>query len=74
MDYETGNGPSTKHDDQNHTYEVEPETSQDAQIGQMSRKSGILNVIVSGLALFSDGYNAQNSRPNLPDLFQLCDI
>jgi hypothetical protein len=26
-----------------------------------SRQSGILNVVVSGLALFSDGYNAEIS-------------
>ena len=27
----------------------------------VSRKSSVLNVVVSGLALFSDGYNAQIS-------------
>lgn len=26
------------------------------------RRSGLLNVVISGLALFSDGYNAQISR------------
>jgi hypothetical protein len=26
------------------------------------KRSGLLNVVVSGLALFSDGYNAQISR------------
>lgn len=32
-----------------------------------SRRSGILNVVVSGLALFSDGYNAEISAfPSFP--------
>ena len=26
------------------------------------KRSGVLNVVVSGLALFSDGYNAQTSE------------
>ena len=71
MDSDTSNDPSSKHDHQNHNYEIESEPSQDAQVGQISRKSGILNVVVSGLALFSDGYNAQNSKFNLTALFQL---
>lgn len=72
MEYNSSNEPSPKHDDQNDAYEVEP--SRDEQIGQISRKSGILNVIVSGLALFSDGYNAQNSESGLVDLSQLLRI
>lgn len=35
--------------------------AQDNEKGNIERKSGVLNVIVSGLALFSDGYNAQIS-------------
>lgn len=34
--------------------------NQDIELGT-SRKSGVLNVFVSGMALFSDGYNAQIS-------------
>lgn len=30
------------------------------------KRSGVLNVVISGLALFSDGYNAQISACNLP--------
>lgn len=34
----------------------------------IGRKSSVLNVIVSGLALFSDGYNAQISQLSInPD-------
>ncbi|KAE8421781.1 major facilitator superfamily domain-containing protein [Aspergillus pseudocaelatus] len=35
------------------------ESSEDVEVGQSSKSSGVLNVIISGLALFSDGYNAQ---------------
>lgn len=28
------------------------------------KRSGVLNVVISGLALFSDGYNAQISESN----------
>lgn len=69
MDYNTSNEAASKHDDQDDTNEIEP--SQDAQIVQISRKSGILNVIISGLALFSDGYNAQNSKLSLVYLCQV---
>lgn len=69
MDYNTSNEPVPKHDDQDDTNGIEP--SKNAQIVQISRKSGILNVIISGLALFSDGYNAQNSKLSLVDLCQV---
>jgi hypothetical protein len=32
------------------------------EAGQSKKSSGVLNVIISGLALFSDGYNAQISE------------
>ncbi|OGM43396.1 inorganic phosphate transporter [Aspergillus bombycis] len=35
------------------------ESSEDVEAGQSGKSSGVLNVIISGLALFSDGYNAQ---------------
>ncbi|GAB1203462.1 hypothetical protein APSETT445_002097 [Aspergillus pseudonomiae] len=35
------------------------ESREDVEAGQSSKSSGVLNVIISGLALFSDGYNAQ---------------
>lgn len=44
----------------------------DLEQPQPARKSsGILNVVVSGLALFSDGYNAQISEYN-PLLLSIC--
>lgn len=36
--------------------------STDVEQAQIGRTSSVLNVIVSGLALFSDGYNAQISK------------
>ncbi|KJK65105.1 MFS like protein [Aspergillus parasiticus SU-1] len=38
------------------------ESSEDVEAGQSGKSSGVLNVFISGLALFSDGYNAQISR------------
>ncbi|KAF5863235.1 hypothetical protein ETB97_010463 [Aspergillus alliaceus] len=35
------------------------ESNGDVEAGQSGKSSGVLNVIISGLALFSDGYNAQ---------------
>ncbi|BAE57925.1 major facilitator superfamily domain-containing protein [Aspergillus flavus] len=35
------------------------ESSEDVEAGQSGKSSGVLNVFISGLALFSDGYNAQ---------------
>lgn len=37
------------------------ESCEDVEAGQSNKRSGVLNVIISGLALFSDGYNAQIS-------------
>lgn len=55
-------------EDKSHTVEehqLHNNESQDIEIG--SARSGVLNVFVSGLALFSDGYNAQISMhtPNV---------
>ncbi|KAI9929371.1 hypothetical protein ASPWEDRAFT_741393 [Aspergillus wentii DTO 134E9] len=41
------------------TDEKDIESYNAAQVKQISRKSGVFNVFISGLALFSDGYNAQ---------------
>jgi len=49
----------------------EPEESRDAAITKISRKSSILMVIVSGLALLSDGYNIQVVGYMYPILAQL---
>ncbi|KAE8377293.1 major facilitator superfamily domain-containing protein [Aspergillus bertholletiae] len=38
------------------------EGTEDIETGQSKKSSGVLNVIISGLALFSDGYNAQISE------------
>lgn len=35
--------------------------AQDCEQGKVKTRSGVLNVFISGLALFSDGYNAQIS-------------
>lgn len=52
-----------KSDKQTDPQDVEP--CQDPPLGQIGRKSGVFNVIISGLALLSDGYNAQISKSNL---------
>lgn len=46
-----------KHLDRTHEWDLE-------QPQPARKSSGILNVVVSGLALFSDGYNAQISEYN----------
>lgn len=38
------------------------ESSEDVEASQSGKSSGVLNVFISGLALFSDGYNAQISK------------
>lgn len=51
-------------------WELEPQEHTAEDTVAPSRKSGVLNVVISGLALFSDGYNAQISTcpPSFPSL------
>lgn len=46
--------------------------SQDNEQGKVKHRSGVLNVVISGLALFSDGYNAQNSMISPTPPFNFC--
>lgn len=38
------------------------ETHETDEVAQVEGRSSVLNVVVSGMALFSDGYNAQISK------------
>lgn len=58
------NAPDVIGDDKRQAEETVKSYSNDNDEGGVSirRKSSVLNVVVAGLALFSDGYNAQISQ------------
>jgi hypothetical protein len=49
-------------DQPNETVASYTDSHETDEIAQVGRRTSVLNVVVSGMALFSDGYNAQISE------------